>query len=327
MPHFFNRRLRPFCELAFIKGSELRNNLFYGTIPLLWHYLPIELISHLALFICAIRIWHSERVYGEQTSRIAGELFTCYYRDHGLFYDGCQNFVLHIHLHLEQQYENFGALAFTSTFAQEDLIGHVSTNHHGSQYHGDLIAYYYSIDFALRNQIAPSYDEKNCLFDECKDFDISQLADIEFEHSLLCNSKCGTDCLKIFRRCQIGRKIYHSLLYQRCKKSVSYFITYGSVDEEKFGRIALFFSCRNEQNLFALIHRHHRHSMFSNEFISSKYHPLLKDPIDKYFSRLRQESYPPLECVSINSIKTHLIVFQFPHSIIVTPVSDYLEHD
>ena len=121
-PYFFNRRMRPLKELAFIKGTELRNILFYGLIPLFTDYLSIDQMAHLCLYVCGIRLLHNEYLFGEKTAQFAGELLGKYYDDHEQFYRGLQNLVLHLHQHYSQQYVNFGPLSNTSTFAQKDLI-------------------------------------------------------------------------------------------------------------------------------------------------------------------------------------------------------------
>jgi hypothetical protein len=59
-PHFFNRRMKCFKDLSFIKATELRNILFYGFLPLLYELMDREKLAHMALFICAIRLLHSQ---------------------------------------------------------------------------------------------------------------------------------------------------------------------------------------------------------------------------------------------------------------------------
>ena len=326
MPHHFNRRLIPLCDLSFSKGTELRNNLFYAILPLLIGDLSIEILSHLALFVCAIRLWHSAPILDARTNEIASELFRVYYQDHESFYRGLQNFVLHIHSHFGQQHTNFGALSYTSTFAQEDLIGHVSVNRHGSQHHGDLIAYYYSLDFALHNRMVAREDPDDCLIDQCNGFDIDQFTQIASQHASVCTCSSTSDCVVVFRRCRLRQKIYHSLLYTRCTKSNSYFVNYnGNGTDSKHGRIALFFSCRN--HLFALIHHHQSDYPFSDEFVSSKYYYLLREPIDRLFAILQRESSTRLECIPVGSINTHSVVFDLPFHLVATPVASENEHD
>ena len=325
MPHYYHRKLRPLSDLAYAKGTELRNNLFYAILPLLIDHLPMELLAHLALYVCAIRLWHSFPIFGDQTSEVAAELFSLYYRDHHLFYSGLQNFVLHIHSHLEQQYKNFGALSFTSTFAQEDFVGYLSGNRHGSRHHGDLITYYYSIDFALHNKMAENTNVTDGLFDEDRNFNIDSIREIQHQHSKSCGCESLFLCVRIFRRCRLNQKIYHSSIYSRSKKSNSFFVRYKDESEFKHGRIELFFSF--DKKMYALIHHHHRVSMFSERFKSSTYYSFLKEPIDYFFSILQRKSSLSIECIPIDAIETHVIVFEFDEFLITTSVIDQYEHD
>ena len=76
---------------------------------------------------------------------MAKGLFLKYYEDHSMYFDGLQNLVLHLHLHYDRLFDQHGSLCYLGTFSQEDFIGAVSKNHHGSRFHGDLIAYYYEV--------------------------------------------------------------------------------------------------------------------------------------------------------------------------------------
>ncbi|CAF1294231.1 unnamed protein product [Didymodactylos carnosus] len=98
-PHFFNRKMRAVSNFAYVKATELRNMLFYGILPNLEPFLSNQQLSHLSLFICAIRLLHSQPTFGKATSQIADQLFNQFYRDHNLYYTGLQNFVLHLHAH------------------------------------------------------------------------------------------------------------------------------------------------------------------------------------------------------------------------------------
>ncbi|CAF4588428.1 unnamed protein product, partial [Didymodactylos carnosus] len=122
-PHYFNRKMRAASNLSFIKGTELRNIILYGLLPLIRPFLPIDLVAHLSLYVTFLRILHSERSFGAKTSEIAQKLFTSYYEDHELYYTGLQNFVLHVQIHLPELYDAVGSLCNIGTFGQEDLIG------------------------------------------------------------------------------------------------------------------------------------------------------------------------------------------------------------
>ncbi|CAF4751404.1 unnamed protein product, partial [Rotaria socialis] len=153
-PHFFNRKFKCFKDFSFIKAIELKNLLFYGFLPLSIEFVNLEQLSHFALYICSMRLYHSEPpMFGEETPTLANQLFIRYYKDHRNFYSGIQNYVLHLHYHYMQQYFNYGSMSHTGCFSQEDLIGHISSNTHGTTNYNDLIIYYYNIDFCMHNRI------------------------------------------------------------------------------------------------------------------------------------------------------------------------------
>ncbi|CAF5034944.1 unnamed protein product, partial [Rotaria sp. Silwood1] len=153
-PHFFNRQMKSFNKFSFIKAVELRNILFYGFLPLSFEFINIQQLAHFALFICSIRLYHSQPpMFGDKTQAIADKLFEQYYKHHRIFYSNIQNYVLHLHRHFGTQYRNYGSLANIGCFHQEDQIGHISKNIHGSNYYSDLIVHYYSIDFLIYYQI------------------------------------------------------------------------------------------------------------------------------------------------------------------------------
>ncbi|CAF1237536.1 unnamed protein product [Didymodactylos carnosus] len=141
-PHFFNRKMRTIKDLSYVKATELRNMLLYGLLPNFYLFLSLETIARLAL--CT----------------------------------GLQNLVLHLRSHYSPQYDDHGAFCNRGTSGQEDLIGHISSNRQGTRYYGELITYYYGIDFSLHNKterkIAPNglTDEQIKMlirtYEECK---------------------------------------------------------------------------------------------------------------------------------------------------------------
>ncbi|CAF1306540.1 unnamed protein product, partial [Didymodactylos carnosus] len=137
---------------------------------------------------------------------------------------GLQNLVLHLHSHYSPQYDDHGAFCNRGTFGQEDLIGHISSNRHGTRYYGELITYYYSIDFSLHNKterkIAP-----NGLTDETNQ-NADTYGDLDRYHQQICGCNTINKCIAVYRRCVIRDHMYHSLLYNKRQTSVSYFVQY-----------------------------------------------------------------------------------------------------
>ncbi|CAF5175280.1 unnamed protein product [Rotaria magnacalcarata] len=151
-PHFFHRRMKSFKDLSFIKATEIRNILFYGFLPIFHQHLQHDYLGHFALYICAMRLFHGRAILGPRTSDIANDLIMKYYQDFSSFYDGLENFVLHLHSHYERQYRMYGTFSHLGSFGQESLIGYIGSNRTGTTHHGDNICENYGIDLMLHHQ-------------------------------------------------------------------------------------------------------------------------------------------------------------------------------
>ena len=135
-----------------MKGTEVRNLLFFGLLPHLSSLLPTDQYAHLAMYVCAMRLLHSGDLFGDQTSKITNRLLSRFHEDHEQFYVQSQSFKLHLHSHYASLYESHGALANLGCFGQESLIGAVSANSHGTRYYGDSICHYFNIDSSIHEK-------------------------------------------------------------------------------------------------------------------------------------------------------------------------------
>jgi hypothetical protein len=274
-PHFFNRKIRPISDFGFVKATEVRNILFYGLLPCLQQHLCIQRLSHMALFVCAVRLFHCDSLHGSDVVAVADELLISYYRDHDNYYNGLQNFVLHLHSHYSTIYTNHGALSNLGCFGQEDLIGNFSSSHNGTRYYGELICHYYNIDFSLNR----SGERK----ERDGPIDPSGESPHQAEHAHECHRRlCGCNdldrCIVIYRRCIVREQLYHSLIYHRSPKSISYFVQYSideSMDQVNFGAIQCFVTLSDKP--FALMRHHPMKHLYSDHFKSSKYYRSLKE--------------------------------------------------
>lgn len=322
---FFNRKLRSIDNFGFVKGTEVRNVLFYGLLPHLNSFLKIEHYSHLTLYVCAMRLLHSGHVFGDRTSEIANQLFIQFYKDHELFYECSQSLKLHLHVHLLSLYKTHGSLCNLGCFGQESLIGFVSGNHHGTRFHGDSIIHFYNIDFEIQNKkpqktsVNGPYDSVFTLashYDSLKDF-----------HAIVCTCHDLNSCLKIYRRFISHNRMFHSLLYNKRHNSVSYFVQYSSGDnvhEKRSGAIDLFF-VHNGRG-YAIIKQHRAKELFSNSFRKSSYYHLLKKPVD-YLYFILESSHCQLDIVLSDQILNHCIVVEKDDYLFATNILSYNEHD
>ena len=246
-PHFFNRHMKSLKEFSFIKAVELRNILLYGFLPLSFELVNTRELAHFALFVCSIRLYHSQPpLYGKETRKIAERLFLKYYEDHPKYYRGVQNYVLHLHQHFGEQYVNYGSLSNVGCFSQEDLIGHLSNHIHGTRYFGDLIVHYYNIDFFLHNHIThTTYELVSKPIDININFIIDDYPILLRHHDKVCTCINHRKCIFIYRRCIIRNNVFHSLLYKQRGNSNSCFISYYKLSNntnKRFGQILFFFA-------------------------------------------------------------------------------------
>lgn len=325
-PHFFGRKTRPIVDFAHVKATEIKNLLLYTLLPLLHVYLPLEQLSHLALFICFIRIFHCESSHIHDASALAHNLFLQFYKDHDKYYVDLQNFVLHLHIHYSMIYEQYGSLCNIGCFGQEDLIGGISSNHHGTRSYGELVCHYYNIDFALSNILDSAKEAQDGPIDP-----INQSANtIRYAddcHQRLCGCNGLDKCLVLYRRCFVRERLFHSLLYQKRQRCISYFIQYSSNDDGEqrhFGAIEYFFTCHGKS--FALVHRYPVKQLYSEFYRTSRYFSLLKKALDSFFFVLKSES-SQLDVILVEQICIHCIMIEENEYFIVTPISSYNEHD
>jgi hypothetical protein len=322
-PHYCNRKMRCINKFANVKANEIKNILLYGFLPHFQLYLPIETLSHFALYICFLRLLHTAPVLESETTIVAGKLFELFYRDHDDYFDGLQNLVLHLHEHMVTIYKYYGSLSNIGCFGQEGLIGKIGSNHYGTRYHGELITFYYNVDYSLHDKPSTCLEINNEPYDLVLDSVIKN----DNVHKQLCDCKQINDCINIYRRFIINQQMYHSLLYNKRGRSISYFVQYFTDQTcPKFGTIEFFLTIRSQGKSYACINEYRIQQKYSSYFKDSKYFHVLKTPLDVFFFVL--ENHPSeRNFVCIELIKRHCIVFQINNCVIVTPVSTYNEHD
>ena len=328
-PHFFHRKLRRLNDLSFIKATEVRNILFYALLPLTVAILPLDLLSHVALFIAAIRLFHGQPLFGSNTPLVAHDLFVRYYEQFEKFFPDQLHLTLHQHVHFKEQYRRFGSLCYTGSFGQESLIGYIGANSQGTRYLGDSICQIYSIDFALQHHLEDSASSVNSdgPMDNERTFDFSSHPSVVDIHKQLCDCPSIDQCVRGFQRCQTNRKCFHSLSYTRRRKSVSFFVRYSGKDSASFffGKIIIFFTCKT--STFALVQVYPLEKSFSDLFRASQSYFLMRNSLDRLFYLLSPTPSLQLQVVLVDDLVDHCIIFDHKQHLVATPVSSYDEHN
>lgn len=146
-------------------------------------------------------------------------------------------------------------------------------------------------------------------------------------HRQICDCNNYHTCFKTYRRCLIGKKIYHSLQYGKRKNAISYFIKYATGGNSfEFGSIQVFFQYK--QQTYALIQNFQHVNAFSDYLKESLYYDLLKQSIDTFYFVLKKTNINRF--VLAKNIEKHMIIFQGildKSLILATPISSITEHD
>jgi hypothetical protein len=322
---FCNRKIKSIDNFAFVKGTEVRNLLFYGLLPHLNSLLPIDQYAHLAMYICSMRLLHSCDVLGDQTSVVADLLLAQFHEDHELFYTMSQSFKLHLHSHYAALYESHGSLSHLGCFGQESFIGTVSANYHGTRYYGDSICYYYNIDSSIQSKKGQSVTKNG----PC---DQSSMSARTFDH-LTCFHRAECNCADIDRCCTVYLRfviqdsMFHCLLYKKRQQSISYFVQYTMVNAPKiglFGMVELFFTYKGMG--YAIIRNHPSKDPYSNTFLRTSYYHSLETVIDRFYFILEKD-HRQIHIVQTDRIISHCVIVEKPDYLFVSNVLAYDEHD
>lgn len=97
------------------------------------------------LIVFPLKLLHGPRQIGFNSEEVAHELMKAYYKDHQMYYERIQNFVLHLHIHFSVQYRLHGSLCHLGSFGQESLLGSLAKNRHGTRFLGETIIDNYNV--------------------------------------------------------------------------------------------------------------------------------------------------------------------------------------
>ena len=121
--------------------------------------------------------------------------------------------------------------------------------------------------------------------------------------------------------------MFHSLIYNRRRKCIGYFVQYSSassINQYQFGAIELFFVCNGL--CYAIIKHHPIKEQCSNLFKTSSYYDLVRKPIDSMYFILHKDGCR-LDIIRIDDIKRHCLVVEKNEHLFITTILSYDEHD
>ncbi|CAF1198932.1 unnamed protein product [Adineta steineri] len=341
-PHSFNRRPRDFANYKKWKASELRCFMIYASLPILvklclnmQHCFPEVYISHFLSLYIYIRVL---RHFNDRDEIKAMPQFIHSYLSYfSTIYDPCKElYSTHALIHLWQQVELHGGLAYHSLFASESFLQIFNKISHGSVVLGEQISFWWCVFSQLRSKeihyTSNLLTEQKLIEDCFLDFNVIKMYSQEFD--LLFYQKFGEFpdlSLKCYSRYQFGLITYHSLSYSRRQNSNSYNICIKDKNDPNklilyFGQILFFFHMHSTP--FFLFRRY----LNSKNKFSSLLNPIEDIPnwrmyIDRYYEIVRH-STSELVIFPCSFIVSKCIFFQLDDTFtICTQIELELEHD
>ncbi|CAF0877792.1 unnamed protein product [Adineta ricciae] len=296
-PHSFNRQPRSFDNHNKWKASELRCLMIYTMLPVLVklrlnapYCFPGVYISHFLFLFTYVRVLrhfdHRDEI------RDMPQFIHVYLRHFADLYECCKElFSVHALIHLWQQVEEHGGLAYHSLYASESCLQVFEKLAHGSVVLGEQMAFWWCIYRQIRSREV-HYCSK-LLTDEYfihdNFFDYDGLKNYNQEFILMFNKIFGqfpNSSLKYHARYQRGLITYHSLMYTRRFNSNSYSVCVKNDNDPmkllfSYGEIVFFFYFNDEPFFFF------KRYMRSQKRFSSLVNPIEQIPnwnfyVDKY---------------------------------------------
>jgi len=202
----------------------------------------------------------------------------------------------------------------------------------GTRHLGDLIMHYYNIDMSLSNKksrvLPTTLDTSLDKMSNALDFFMNK--NILTHHDTNCDCNESVDkCVTFYQRFCIHGRIFHSTSYKKRGLCNSYAVQYLQENASKslkyFGEIIVFFS--NRKDSFALLQTFENQKMLSEYFKLSQFYENIEQPINAFYHVVKRANR--FVCVPVKNIIKHCIVFtkNSSDSLIITPVSSYVEHD
>jgi len=240
MPHTINRKATKIEETSKWKSSEIRNFLFFLSLPILISFLPSSYFYKFASYVIVIRILY-EPIKNLEDLDVSEAILVNYIKDlEDTFSIQAYTFTIHAHLHLVDQVRLHGPLQCHSAFFFEGALSNIKNLLHGSKGFLNQITKQLFLFKNLRDNI----HAESFLNDELRQFILKKLDNIENNRSELIgtankrnlnlrekdllykNFNLDYNCAVISDRAKIEGKIFHSKLYSRKGACNSYSVSY-----------------------------------------------------------------------------------------------------
>ena len=217
-------------------------------------FLPDKYALHFLHFFIYIRVlYHYETVL--ELDGIDA-LFDEYHKNlSSLYGDKSQLLTVHLHSHLKEQVIHHGALSMTSCFSRESYLGFALTMCHGTKYVLEQYISWYLIDRSLHEK---NTIQTNDIFivEQCNEMHVNMSMIEKYKTKLVeCLAKQNllyddTLSIRYFSRYCRGFKTFHSMIYSRAGKAISYQVSLTNTKclhkrKKCFGDVIFYFKLSN----------------------------------------------------------------------------------
>ena len=271
LPHIINRKPTKIDDVLRWKSSEIKNFLFYYSIPIFMNTMPSWYFYRYAAYVIAIRLLY-EPINNINDLDLAEEILLKYINDlDDTFSISAYTYTIHAHLHLVDQVKLHGPLQSHSQFCFEGSLINLINMLHGTRGYINQIGKQLFLSKDLKDRLNENEFENEELLGFIRNrLEIKDYASKE----IICllgtvNKKKLSSNEKIFLenkfqimdeygfygdRLSIKNKVYHSKNYSRKGKSNSYSVSYLEKNKKNYCDIEYFFEI--EGKFYAKVTKH-----------------------------------------------------------------------
>jgi len=345
MPHFINRKPKNLNDLSKFKSSEIKNFMFYQSIPIFMNILNTKdrsnyLYQYIS-YVIAIRILYSP-VKNLEDITLAEEILKKYISaledNFGIY---AYTYTAHAHLHLAEQVRLHGPLNCHSQFFFEGALFNMKNLLHGTrgfinQISSQLFLYKNMrtkfSEIIFRNEKLKDHLEKHLnLYKNENDTRLTgtiERRNFNENDKLLFDSLFRIEMENILMsdRAYCNKILFHSYSYKRKGNCNSYTISYIENDLMFYGDIQYFFKHNNA--IYALILNHEVADISTYKMLpsSSFFYNVTTNHLKRYYKLIKKyNSFKYI--INVDIIKSKCMVIDNKIERFITELELEYEHD
>lgn len=338
MPHTIHRKPTQLEEISKWKSSEIKNFLFYQSIPLFLNVLPTNYLYKYLSYFLFVKILY-EPIKSEEDLLLAENIIKYYIQSlEDDFSINAYTYTIHAHIHLPNQVRLHGPLHCHSQFFFEGALFNIKNLLHGTKGYINQISsqiFLYkdiklkfeeitirdpNLAHFLSNKLSLNNNKETTIFGTIQNI----LVDNRERKIFLEKFNLDVNYVLKSDRLYIKNKLYHSKSYSRKGKSNSYSISYEINNIKYYADIEYFLEINNK--IYAFIKKHNIISNLDVLPISTGFfYETVKKYIFNYFKII--EYTENFDIIEISSIHNRCVIVDNKKNLFVSEITYEFEHD